>query len=91
MCRLTGAACLTSDVRFALPKGGSVAKVIPLRVLVAEDQLLLREGLSRLLTDSGFEVVAQPGDAVDVQRKVAAHRPDVAIIDATGVPLSSGE
>jgi DNA-binding NarL/FixJ family response regulator len=57
-----------------------------LRVLVAEDQLLLREGLSRLLTDSGFEVVAQAGDAVDLQRKVAAHRPDVAIIDVQMPP-----
>ena len=57
-----------------------------LRVLVAEDQLLLREGLSRLLTDSGFDVVAQAGDAVDLQRKVAAHRPDVAIIDVQMPP-----
>src|SRR5246127_5335560 len=57
-----------------------------LRVLVAEDQLLLREGLSRLLTDSGFEVVAQAADAVDLQRKVAAHRPDVAIIDVQMPP-----
>jgi DNA-binding NarL/FixJ family response regulator len=57
-----------------------------LRVLVAEDQLLLREGLSRLLTDSGFEVVAQAGDAVDLQRKVAAHHPDVAIIDVQMPP-----
>src|ERR1700757_2532969 len=59
---------------------------MPLRVLVAEDQLLLREGLSRLLTDSGFEVVAQAGDAADLQRKVAAHRPDVAIIDVQMPP-----
>ena len=59
---------------------------MPLRVLVAEDQLLLREGLSRLLADSGFEVVAQAGDAVDLQRKVAAHRPDVAIIDVQMPP-----
>lgn len=58
----------------------------PLRVLVAEDQLLLREGLSRLLTDSGFDVVAQAGDAVDLQRKVAAHRPDVAVIDVQMPP-----
>jgi DNA-binding NarL/FixJ family response regulator len=59
---------------------------MPLRVLVAEDQLLLREGLSRLLTDSGFAVVAQAGDAVDLQRKFAAHRPDVAIIDVQMPP-----
>jgi CheY-like chemotaxis protein len=66
--------------------GGSVAQVMPLRVVVAEDQLLLREGLSRLLTDSGCEVVAQARDAVDLRRKVAAHRPDVAIIDVQMPP-----
>jgi hypothetical protein len=38
----------------------SVARVSALRVVVAEDQLLLREGLSRLLTDAGFDVVAGP-------------------------------
>jgi len=59
---------------------------MPLRVLVAEDQVLLREGLSRLLADSGFEVVAAAGDAVDLRRKVAAHRPDVAIIDVQMPP-----
>ncbi len=54
--------------------------------MVAEDQVLLREGLSRLLTDAGFEVVAQAGDADDLRRKVAAHRPDVAIVDVQMPP-----
>jgi DNA-binding NarL/FixJ family response regulator len=54
--------------------------------VVAEDQLLLREGLSRLLTDCGFEVVAQSADADDLRRKVAAHRPDVAIVDVQMPP-----
>jgi DNA-binding NarL/FixJ family response regulator len=56
------------------------------RVLIAEDQVLLREGLARLLEEAGFEVVAQAGDAVDLQRKVAAHRPDVAIVDVQMPP-----
>jgi DNA-binding NarL/FixJ family response regulator len=60
--------------------------VSPLRVVVAEDQLLLREGLSRLLADAGFEVVAQAGDADDLRRKVAAHDPDVAIVDVQMPP-----
>ena len=60
--------------------------VTPVRVVVAEDQVLLREGLSRLLTDAGFEVVAQAGDADDLRRKVAAHRPDVAIVDVQMPP-----
>ena len=58
----------------------------PLRVVVAEDQLLLREGLTRLLTENGFEVVAQCADAVDLRRKVGAHRPDVAVIDVQMPP-----
>ena len=57
-----------------------------LQVVIAEDQLLLREGLTRLLTESGFEVVAQAGDAVDLRRKVAAHHPDVAVIDVQMPP-----
>jgi DNA-binding NarL/FixJ family response regulator len=60
--------------------------VTPVRVVVAEDQVLLREGLSRLLTDAGFEVVAQAGDADDLRRKVAAHHPDVAIVDVQMPP-----
>src|ERR1700752_3193429 len=57
-----------------------------LRVVIAEDQTLLREGLSRLLTESGFDVVAQSGDAIDLVRKVAAHKPDVAIVDVQMPP-----
>jgi DNA-binding NarL/FixJ family response regulator len=56
------------------------------RVLIAEDQALLRQGLARLLTDAGFEVVAQAGDAVDLLRKVGAHRPDVALVDVQMPP-----
>jgi DNA-binding NarL/FixJ family response regulator len=53
----------------------------PPRVLIADDHLLLRAGLARLLADAGMEVVAEAGDADDLLRKVAAHRPDVAIVD----------
>jgi DNA-binding NarL/FixJ family response regulator len=52
-----------------------------MRVVIADDAVLLREGAARLLTEAGFEVVAQAGDAEDLLRKVRAHRPDVAIID----------
>jgi DNA-binding NarL/FixJ family response regulator len=57
-----------------------------LRVLVAEDSVLLREGLVRLLQESGFEVVAQAGDADDLLRKARAHKPDVAIVDVRMPP-----
>jgi DNA-binding NarL/FixJ family response regulator len=51
------------------------------RVVIAEDSVLLREGAARLLEGEGIEVVAQAGDSGDLLRKVRAHKPDVAIID----------
>jgi DNA-binding NarL/FixJ family response regulator len=51
------------------------------RVVVADDSVLLREGVARLLDESGFEVVGQAGDADDLRRKVFAHKPDVAVVD----------
>jgi DNA-binding NarL/FixJ family response regulator len=60
--------------------------VEPLRVLIAEDELLLREGLNRLLADAGFDVVGAAGDAPELLRKVAALAPDVAIIDVQMPP-----
>ena len=53
----------------------------PLRVVIGEDDVLLREGIARLLDDAGFDVVAQAGDAEDLLRKGLAHRPDVAVVD----------
>lgn len=53
----------------------------PLRVVLGEDSVLLREGIARILTDSGIEVVGQAGDAEDLMRKVRAHKPDVAVVD----------
>jgi DNA-binding NarL/FixJ family response regulator len=52
-----------------------------LRVLIGEDDVLMREGIARLLVDAGFDVVAQAGDAQDLLRKGLAHRPDVVIVD----------
>ena len=57
-----------------------------LRVVVAEDQTLLREGIVRLLTENGIEVVGVAGDAVDLIRKVGAHRPDVVVTDVRMPP-----
>jgi DNA-binding NarL/FixJ family response regulator len=51
------------------------------RVVVAEDAVLLREGIVRLLTEAGLEVVAQAGDADDLLRKTRAYKPDVAVVD----------
>ena len=57
-----------------------------MRVVIADDAVLLREGAARLLEDAGFEVVGQAGDAEDLLRKVRAHKPDVAIIDVRMPP-----
>jgi DNA-binding NarL/FixJ family response regulator len=52
-----------------------------LRVVIGEDDVLLREGIARLLGEAGFDVVAQAGDADDLLRKGLAHHPDVAVVD----------
>jgi DNA-binding NarL/FixJ family response regulator len=57
-----------------------------LRVVVADDSVLLREGLVRLLEEGGCEVVGQAGDAPDLLRKTRAHKPDVAVIDVRMPP-----
>ena len=64
---------------------------VPLRVVIAEDQVLLREGIVRLLGEAGFDVVGQAADADDLIRKVAAHRPDVAIIDIQMPPTNTDD
>jgi DNA-binding NarL/FixJ family response regulator len=62
-----------------------------LRVVIADDSVLLREGIAQLLEDSGFEVVGQAGDGEDLLRKVGAHRPDVAVVDVRMPPTHSDE
>ena len=57
-----------------------------MKIVIGEDQALLRQGIVRLLSDAGFEVVAEAADAPDLVRKVAAHKPDVAIIDVQMPP-----
>ena len=62
-----------------------------MRVVVADDSVLLREGVVRLLEDRGFEVVAQAGDAEDLLRKVNAHKPDVAVVDIRMPPTNTDD
>jgi DNA-binding NarL/FixJ family response regulator len=61
------------------------------RVVLAEDSVLLREGIARILEHAGIEVAGQAGDAEDLLRKVRAHRPDVAITDIRMPPGHSDE
>jgi DNA-binding NarL/FixJ family response regulator len=61
------------------------------RVAIAEDSVLLRAGLARLLDDAGFEVVAQCGDADDLLLKVRSYSPDVVIVDIRLPPTHNDE
>src|SRR5687768_5584890 len=63
----------------------------PVRVVLAEDSVLLREGIARLLQDAGFDVVAQSGNADDLLRHVSMHRPDVAVVDIRMPPTQTDE
>jgi DNA-binding NarL/FixJ family response regulator len=61
------------------------------RVAIAEDSVLLREGLARLLDDEGIEVVAQCSDPDDLLLKVRSYSPDVAIVDIRLPPTHNDE
>jgi DNA-binding NarL/FixJ family response regulator len=62
-----------------------------LRVVVGEDDVLLRAGICRLLEDAGIEVVAQTGDADDLLRKALAHRPDITLTDVQMPPRNEDD
>ena len=62
-----------------------------MRVAIAEDSVLLREGLARLLDDEGFDVVAQCEDGDDLLLKVRSYAPDVAIVDIRLPPTHNDE
>ena len=62
-----------------------------MRVVIAEDQVLLREGMGRLFTDGGHEVTASRGDARDLVATVAGHRPDLVIVDMRMPPTFTDE
>jgi DNA-binding NarL/FixJ family response regulator len=61
-----------------------------MRVALADDSILLREGLARLLAEGGFEVVSQAGDADELLGQVEGLRPDVAIVDIRMPPEPDG-
>ena len=63
-----------------------------MRIVIAEDTVLLREGLAGLLEDAGHEVLARVGDAEALLAVVAEHEPDVAIVDVRMPPtIGRGE
>ena len=62
-----------------------------MRVVLAEDSVLLREGVARLLEDQGFEIVAQTGTADDLMLKVRSYTPQVVIVDIRMPPTHTDE
>ena len=62
-----------------------------MRVVIADDSVLLREGVRRLLEEAGFDVVGQAGDATELLRQVAETTPDVAIVDIRMPPTHTDE
>lgn len=63
----------------------------PLRIVLADDAVLLREGLVRLLTDDGHMVVAVVGDGPSLVEAVLTHRPDVSVVDVRMPPTHTDE
>jgi DNA-binding NarL/FixJ family response regulator len=64
---------------------------VALRVVVAEDSLLIREGVVRVLESAGFDVVAEATDADELMREVRSHAPDVAVTDIRMPPTHTDE
>jgi DNA-binding NarL/FixJ family response regulator len=62
-----------------------------MRVVIAEDSVLLREGLTRLLAEAGHDVVAVAGQAEDFLREVGRHQPDVVVVDVRMPPTFTDE
>ena len=64
---------------------------VPLRVVIAEDSALIREGIARLIEESGSTVVAKVGDGPSFVEAVVAHRPDVSVVDVRMPPTQRDE
>ncbi|GAA4457268.1 response regulator transcription factor [Phytohabitans houttuyneae] len=63
----------------------------PMRVVIADDAVLLREGLVRLLTENGHDVVAAVGDGDSLVEAIEEHRPDISIVDVRMPPSHTDE
>jgi DNA-binding NarL/FixJ family response regulator/class 3 adenylate cyclase len=72
-------------------ESGDTAPEPSMRVVLAEDSVLLREGIARLLEDAGFEVVGQAGNADELLLKVRSYNPEVAIVDIRMPPTQTDE
>jgi DNA-binding NarL/FixJ family response regulator/class 3 adenylate cyclase len=73
------------------PADGGPSKGDLMRVVIADDSVLLREGIAKLLEDAGFEVAGQSSTADDLMLKVRSYKPDVAIVDIRMPPTQTDE
>jgi class 3 adenylate cyclase/CheY-like chemotaxis protein len=73
------------------PLPGAAARTTALRVVLADDSVLLREGVAALLEEQGFDVVGQAGDADDLLALVDETLPDIAIVDIRMPPTKTDE
>jgi len=78
----------TDGLVFCRPR---MSKASPIRVVLADDDVLLREGLANLLERSGYDVVGQAGDADQLLELVREHQPDLAIVDIRMPPTHENE
>jgi DNA-binding NarL/FixJ family response regulator len=85
---LVSATLLSVDLQNTGQKGGGLA---PLRVVLADDSVLLREGIASLLEKAGFEIVGQSDTAEDLLLKVRSYRPDVVVVDIRMPPTHTDE
>jgi DNA-binding NarL/FixJ family response regulator/class 3 adenylate cyclase len=75
----------------ALPGTADVRESASMRVVIADDSVLLREGIVRLLEETGFDVVGQAGNADDLLLRVRSYKPQVAIVDIRMPPTHTDE
>ena len=71
--------------------GEAVRSAAGVKVVIADDSALIREGVARVLADAGFEVVAQVENADELMRAIARQHPDVAVVDIRMPPTHTDE
>jgi PleD family two-component response regulator len=84
--RYTKVALPGAGIRIPAVRVGHVCESRHVRVVIADDSLLVREGIASLLRGAGFDVVAEASTGDEVVEQVAAHAPDVAILDIRKPP-----
>lgn len=89
--RPTGPASAGTAGSTASSSGSASSPGEPLRVILAEDSVLLREGLIRLLSDAGFTVLDACGDAESFLRSVSSQQPDLVVVDVRMPPTFTDE